>query len=408
MPHDLRDPDILIEDLERDPYPTYARLRVAGPLAWIDALNMWWATRYDDVRAILLDPERFTTAWTGSLIYDTFGSHMLTTEGALHNRYRRATQHAFMTSNIRQRLEAAIEAAADELIEGFAATGEIELRAAFAGRLPIQVILTVFGLPLTSESRMRSWYDSFERALANFAGDPGVRANARRNVAELDMFLDDAIREAGGSRHPGLLDDLVNADPSERLSDGEIKRNLAIIFFGGISTVEGLILNSLWALFQHPEAMAQLRSGRAKPSAAIDETMRWLSPVQSATRHVTRDTEFAGVHLKAGEVVNCMIAAANRDPELFEEPERFDIHRINAERHLGFATGPHMCLGFRLAKAETRIALERLLLRLPGLALDAQRSRAPEGYEFRQPSALHVRWNVTGRDIVQAGRKASP
>jgi len=386
--------DVEVAELEEDPYPAYARLRAQGRLVWVESLNMWYATHYEDVRSILLDSARFTTESAHSTIYDTFGTQMLSAEGAPHSRYRRATQPAFMTSNIRERLEAAIGQAADALIDGFIADGESELRASFASRLPIQVMLSVFGLPAASEPRLRVWYDSFERALANFTGDPAVRAAGKRDVAHFHDFLDEEIGRSPAADRHGLLHDLVAMQAPERLSDGEIKRNMAIIFFGGISTVEAMLLNALWALFQHDEALARVRGDFARLPAAIDETMRWLSPVQSATRHVAFDTDYAGTKLKAGETVNCMLGAANRDPAVFADPDRFDIERHNANRHLGFATGPHMCLGFRLAKAEARIALERLLLRLPGLSLDELRSAAPSGYEFRQPRALHVHWQA--------------
>jgi cytochrome P450 len=384
--------DVSVATLDADPYPVYAALRARGRLVWVRSLNMWYATHYEDVRAILLDSERFTTDSPHSTIRDTFGAQMLSAEGAPHARYRRATQPAFMTSHIRDRLEAAIARAADALVDAFAGAGESELRASFASRLPIQVMLRVFGLPGESEPRLRSWYDSFERALANFTGDPAVRAEGKRDVADFHAFLDDEIARSPIADRQGLLHDLVGAAPAGRLSDGEIKRNMAIIFFGGISTVEALMLNSLWALFRHRAAFDRVRGDGALLPAAIEETMRWLSPVQSATRHVAADTDYAGIRLRAGETVNCMLGAANRDPAVFADPDRFDIERANANRHLGFATGPHLCLGFRLAKAEVRIALETLLRRLPELALDERRDATPRGYEFRQPRALHVRW----------------
>ena len=179
---------------------------------------------------------------------------------------------------------------------------------------------------------------------------------------------------------------------SNRLAADEIKRNLSIILFGGISTVEALILNGLWALFEHPAVLNRLRCDPALLPQVVDEAIRWLSPVQSATRHVVGDCEFAGVHLEAGATVNCMIGAANRDPTVFPDPDRFDIDRPNLRRHLGFATGPHSCVGFNLAKAEARIAIEELLSRLPPFTRIGSESGPVMGYEFRQPAALTIGW----------------
>lgn len=384
---------VTLDELEADPYPAFARLREAEPVSWVAALGMWYATRHADVRAVLLDPTRFTTAWEHSTIYETFGAQMLTTEGETHDRYRMAALQAFMPGNIRARLEPAMEQAAERLVDGFVRDGEAELRAAFASRLPVQSILLAFGMPLEGEPLMRRWYDSFERALANFEGDAAVQAQARSDVAEFHAFLDEAMAAARAGRSgDGLLATLVNAPDTQRLADDEIRRNMSIVFFGGISTVEALLLNSLWALFEHPDAMARVRGDLALLPKAVDETMRWLSPVQSATRHVVRDTELAGARLREGDVLNCMLGAANHDPAVFADPSRFDLDRTNAGAHLGFAMGPHMCLGFRLAKAEARVGLTHLLSRLQDLARDMARSEPPSGYEFRQPRRLTVTW----------------
>lgn len=337
---------IRLEQLDADPYPIFERLRAEEPVSWVPALGMWYVTRHADVREVLLDSGRFTTAWEHSTIFETFGAHMLTTEGAQHDRYRMAALHAFMPGNIRARLEPAMEKAADHLIAGFEAAGEAELRSAFASRLPIQTILLTFGLPLEGEALMRGWYDSFERALANFGGDAAIKSAAARDVAAFHAYLQDAMDRARTlGETDSLLGALVNAPEADRLDDGEIRRNISIIFFGGISTVEALLLNTLWALFEHPQVLDRVRRAPELLAKAIEETMRWQSPVQSATRHLLRDTEVAGVRLSAGDVVNCMLGSANRDPAVFRDPERFDIDRDDVGRHIGFAVGPHMCLG---------------------------------------------------------------
>jgi len=186
---------------------------------------------------------------------------------------------------------------------------------------------------------------------------------------------------------------LVRAPAAERLSNDEIKRNLSIIFFGGISTVEALLLNCLWALFEHPEALERVQGDHGVLPQAIEETMRWMSPVQSATRHVTAAFEWRGIEFAAHETVNCMLGAANRDPSIFSAPDRFNLDRENCRRHLGFATGAHACLGSHLAKTEVRIGLATLLGRLENMRLHRLESESPRGYEFRQPRKLTVSWD---------------
>jgi cytochrome P450 len=384
--------EITLKELERDPYPAFERLRRFEPISWIAVLNMWYVVGYEDVRNALLDTSRLTTESHRSTILDTFGSHILTTEGAAHERYRQALRHPFTPAYIRTQLEGAIAAAAGALIDGFEHLGHADIRSVFASRLPIQVILLVCGLPAAAEPQMRRWYDSFEAALANFTGDDTIRAAARRSVAEFHALLDAAIRSPTTVNESSLLARLIFAPATERLSDDEIKRNLSIVFFGGISTVEALLLNNLWALFEHPAILQGVLSDLALLPQLIEETMRWLSPVQSATRHVVAPFEWQGIEFAAHDTVNCMLGAANRDPSVFADPERFDPYRANSRRHLGFASGAHACLGSHLAKAEVRIGLEILLSRLGDLRLDGSRSEPPSGYEFRQSRRMTVSW----------------
>jgi cytochrome P450 len=354
---------------------------------------MWYLVGYEDVCTALLDTSRLTTESARSTILDTFGAHILTTEGAMHERYRQALRHPFTPVFIRKHLEAAIAAAARALIDEFETRGQADVRAVFASRLPIQVILLVCGLPAEAEPQMRRWYDSFEAALANFTGDEQIRATARRSVAEFHSLLDGAIDSTISVDDNSLLARLVQAPASERLSNDEIKRNLSIVFFGGISTVEALLLNSLWALFEHPDVLQRVQSDLALLPQLIEETMRWLSPVQSATRHVVIPFEWQGIKFASHDTVNCMLGAANRDPSVFADPDRFDLDRANSRRHLGFATGAHACLGSHLAKAEVQIGLKALLGRLHNLRVERSLTEAPSGYEFRQSRRLTLSWD---------------
>ena len=385
--------EITLAELNRDPYPAFERLRQYEPISWIAALNMWYVVGYEDVRTALLDTSRLTTESAQSTILDTFGLHILTTEGAMHERYRQALRHPFTPGFIRTHLEAAMAAAATTLIEEFEPQGQADLRSVFASRLPIQVILMVCGLPAEAEPQMRRWYDSFEAALANFIGDHEIRASARRGVAEFHALLDAAISSPATLNKNSLLARLVSAPVKQRLCDDEIKRNLSIVFFGGISTVEALLLNSLWALFEHPDVLQRVQADFALLPQLIEETMRWMSPVQSATRHVITPFEWQGIEFASHDTVNCMLGAANRDPSVFTNPDRFDLDRANSRRHLGFATGTHACLGSHLAKAEAHIALQALLGRLGNLRLERSLTEPPSGYEFRQPRRLTLCWD---------------
>jgi len=383
--------DVSLAEIEADPYAVFARCRCKAPIVWVEPLLMWWALNYADVQAILAAPAAFTTRFETSNIYKTFGAHMLTSEGDEQERFKTPFRSAFAPAAVRRAFEPAVRDTAHSLIAGFAGRGQAELRAELASRLPVLIILAVFGMEASAEADVRAWYDSFERGLANFTGDTAVAEAAECNVVRFHDRLQaqiDAVRWTDGA---DLLSQVVNSTTG-KLTDEEIRRNAAIIFFGGISTVEALILNTLYALGSHPEALAAVRADTSRIGAAIEETARWLSPVQSATRHVVRDIEVSGVQMKAGDTVNCMLGAANRDPAVFAEPDRYWPDRTDVRKHIAFASGPHFCLGSHLARLEAKVAIEALLSLCPDLCIDAD--VRIEGYEFRQPKQLQASWPV--------------
>lgn len=379
--------------LDADPYPILEALRTAEPVSWVDCLGMWYVTRHADVRAILFDA-RLGNDSPHSPVRDTFGMQMLSTDGAGHLRLRGAAQPSFAPSLLRSRLEPAVREAARALVADLRPANAAELRETFARRLPVLSALILCGLDLRHESSMRRWYDVFGEALENFAQEGPVRERAAVAVAELHALLRAALHASAAT--PSLLTDLAAGRDGVRLDDDEIIRNLSIILFGGISTVEALILTTLWSLAMHPEVLAAVRADHALIPAAIDEAIRWHGPVQSATRHVHEaGVTCHGVEFRRGEVVNAMLGAANRDPAVFADPERFRIQRPNIAQHLGFATGVHACLGFRVARMEATLALEEMLAGLAGFTVDLARSPAPRGFEFHQPLELHASWEST-------------
>ena len=379
--------------LSADPYPTYAALRELAPVAWIPALNMYWVTRYNDVRSVLLDTDHFTTGTSASLIFDIFGEHMLTTEGRTHKRYRNAKLNgAFMPASLRNTYQDKIERRIGQLLGTIMGDGQIELRTTLASRLPVLSMIDIFGLTDDWEPKFRGWYDAFEAALSNHSNDPKIRIRAKTCAQEFHADFQTEIDARKANRRPGLLHDFLDDRAEGRLTDEEIRRNALIILFGGISTVEAVILNSLWALLTHPQALSLVLEDNSLLDATFHETVRWLAPVQSATRHAVRDVVIAGIEIPAGATVNCMLGSANRDAAVFKHPEDYDISRRNARDHLGFATGPHHCLGRHLAQLQMRLALDFLLTNTKNLRL-VSAGHGPRGHEFRQPASLCVKWD---------------
>lgn len=384
---------ITLDELDADPYPAYRRLREQEPVSWIAALGMYFVTRYEDVQTVLRDTGTYVVGTENSTLMDTLGEHMLTTEGELHDLYKNPLLPSFRTGAIRDAMEAAIAGHVESLIDGFVADGYVELRSAFARRLPVLSILSLFGLPADDEPLLRQCYDTFERSLTNFSHEERIRADARRASATFHEWFQAHLEVKRGQGDGKLLSQMLSIDTPRRLRDEEIRRNASIIFFGGISTVEALILNTLYALNAHPQWARRIAEEPRMLPKALSEVMRWLSPVQSATRHVQRDTQLGGVELRAGDTVNCMLGAANHDPAMFPDPERFDLDRGNLQRHFGFALGAHHCLGLHLARIEAEIAIAQLMRRLPGYRFDPVHPVEVRGYEFRQPQSLHLSWD---------------
>lgn len=376
--------------LDRDPYPILARLRAEAPVAWVEPAGMWFVTRYDDVVEVLRDPVRFTTDAARSTIRDTFGSQMLSAEGEEQRRYKTATAAPFTARAVREQAGPAIESIVARLLDPVEPRGHADLRLELAAPLALETVAVVLGIPARYHPAIREWYDAFAAALANFTWDPELRRRGREAVAAFRAAVGPLLADPRSA--PGLLGALAAADP-RLLTDDEILRNALIILFGGIETTEAMILNGAWALLTHPAALEEVRLRPDLLPAALEEAMRWEPAVQTCTRHATGDTTVRGVPIAAGDTVQCMLGGANRDPEVFVDPDRFDIHRANADLHVSFGTGRHFCLGAALARLEARTALAALLARCPGLALDPS-APPPSGAEFRKPTSLPVVWRI--------------
>ncbi len=378
---------ISLGQLDRDPNRVYAELRRNEPVSWVSCTGSWFLTRHRDILQVLRDAERFTVADPNSLLSIIFGKQILSIDGNEHRRQRLALNPSFTPKALRETLTHKITGRAESLIGKLTHSHVIELRSSFASRYPVQNILDFFGIADRLEPSMRQWYDSFEKALSNFKHDPAIEAHAKKNVGH---FMDMLQQQLAGENHSEFLTVLSSiAD----MSTEDTCRNALTIFFGGISTVEALILNATWSLCADKHLMQRVLDDRSLIKPLLEETMRWASPVQSSIRIATENTAINGIAIAKGDRVACMLGAANRDPELWENPDDFDIDRRNLARHIGFSSGSHFCLGSHLARLEAEIAIDLLLETLPGLSFNPELASAITGYEFRQPRELHLVWD---------------
>ena len=386
---------VTLEDLERDPYPIYERLRAQEPVSWIPAVRLRLVTRWDDVYFVDHHPELFTGATDPSTLNRTMGMNMLGSEGPAHDRVRRVVEAPFRPREVEARAGGAFVKMADELLDGFAAHGEADLLHAFCEPFSVLSLRFMLGLDAIPVEDLARWNAGIMVGLANFEADPAKDLVGRGAAAEartaIEPILDRVEHEPDGS----VLSTMVHAlPPGGRLSRDEIVSNTLLMLSGGLQEPRDVIALVLWALLMHPTQHAEVLADPdrlLKP--AIEETMRCFAPVGTSTRQTTQQTTLAGIDLPAGELVAAVLSSANRDERRFTDPARFDIHRKEGA-HLAFSTGDHFCLGAWLGRFQAKTALVRVFDRLPNLRLDADRRVVISGWEFRAPHALDVRWNA--------------
>ena len=375
-----------LEELEGDPHPLLAALRDTEPVSWVPALECWLVTRHDlalqvirDAATYTVDDPRFST---GRVI----GASMLSLDGDAHARHRAPFASPFRPLAVRDRFAELVQAEARRLIDALAPAGNAELRRSLAGPLAAYAMTTALGLESEEVAAVLEWYDAIVGAVTEITAGSDVPPAGEDAFQSLRDRLLEVIRS--GDR-ASLL---AAAAAETELSDDEIVSNAAVLLFGGIETTEGMITNAALALLARPEELARARRDPVLLNTAIEESLRLEPAAAVVDRYAVTDVELAGVAIRHGDLVRVSIAAANRDSVVFADPDRFDLERTNAGRHLAFAHGPHVCVGVHLARLEARTALSVLFDRLPGLRLDPARPAAVRGLVFRKPPALHVVW----------------
>jgi cytochrome P450 len=381
---------VTLAELESDPYPIYKRLRDDAPVAYVDAVGLWLATRWDDVTYIDKTPDLFTGETEPSTLNRTFGKNLLGSEGAYHARIRSIIYPAFRVQAIGHYPDEVISPIADELIDGFAGRGEVEFVSEFAEPLSTKVVKRTLGLGDIEDHTLRRWFVELATGAANFEGDPDKQVIADRASQEVNETIQPVLDRLESEPNDTVLSNMIHSEvDGERLTREEIQSNLKVMIVGGLQAGTDLIALSLWALLSHPEQADEVTANPELISKAIEEGARWHSPVGTSTRQTTRDTELGGVKLEKGALVAAVLASANRDERQWTDPDHFDIHRREGA-HLAFATGPHLCIGARLGRYEARTSWRILFERLRNLRLDTDRPIEISGWEFRSPHHLHL------------------
>lgn len=385
---------ITVEDLESDPYPVYKRLRDEAPVCEVESVGLWLVTRWDDVEEVDVNPDVFTGETDPSTLNRTFGKNMLGSEGTYHSRIRTIIEPAFRPGAVRPYASEVIEPIANELIDAFADRGEVELMHDFAEPLSVRTLQQVLGLGEVPVDTLMRWFEQLGIGASNFEFDPEKQAVADAASAEVNATVTDMLAHLRGAPDDSILSRMLHSEvDGEVLTDEEICSNLKVMIVGGMQEPGDLVGIAMWALLSHAEQADAVRADANLVKPAVEESLRWQSPVGTSTRQTTRPTTLAGVDLEEGALVAAVVASANRDERHWPDPDRFDIRRKDGA-NLAFAIGSHHCVGAWLARYESRAAVRLLLERLPGLRLDPERPIELRGWEFRRPMHLHLRWDA--------------
>ena len=376
---------VTVDELTADPHPRLAQLRAREPVSWLPALDGWLVTRHDLALRVLRDAGTFTIDDPRFSTGRVVGRSMLTSEGREHARHRDPFAPPFRRDAIHDRFTTLVATEVDRLIDALA-DGRAELRRSFAGPLAAAVVASALGLEHLGTGTILRWYDAIVGSVSAIsAGEPATPAGAVAAARLRESVAEALDRDTGGSL-------LAACEAGGGLTRPEVISNAAVLLFGGIETTEGMIVNAVTHLLAHPDQRAVVEVDRGVLPSAIEESLRLEPAAAVVDRYATRDARIGEAEIRRGDLVSVSVAGANRDPAVFVEPARFDVRRRNAGRQIAFARGPHVCIGMHLARLEARIALARLLERLPGLGLDPTEPVAARGLVFRKPPALLVRW----------------
>jgi len=387
-----------------NPYPLYRALRERERVYWDPFLHAWVVTGYAEVLTVLQDfsaertptPEQLHRMGVASLapIAQVMVKQMLFLDGAAHQRLRRLCSVAFTPRRV-DRLRSHIESIANRLIDRVIDTGHLDLIGDFAAPLPAIVSAELLGVPTADHPQLKDWSSDFAEMLGNFQHNPDRAGRVLRSLESMIDYFRAAIHEQRETPREGLLSSLLTAEvDGSRLTEEEVIANTIVTMVGGQETTTNLIGNGFLALLRQPEQLAQLRDDPSIVGSATEELLRYDSPSQHTGRLVPEDCELGGKTLRKRDAVMAVMAAGNRDPERFPDPDRLDLRRPD-NRHLAFGWAAHFCFGAPLARIEGQIAFNTLLRRLRNVALAPQTLTWRENLGLRGLKSLMVSFDRT-------------
>ena len=374
--------DLLTPERVADPYPVFAELRSRQPVFYNEHYRAWFIHRHHDLLAALKDPrfssDRIRPVFEHKLTesqrreraptYRILGEWMVFRDPPDHTRLRKLVSRAFTPRAISEWRPRIIEVT-DSLIADVAPRGRMDVISDFAYPLPAVVIAEMMGVPASDRDLFKGWSDDLMVLVFGARGVEGRRRRAQNGLLELSEYLGGLVRRFRAAPAENLIHTLIRAqEGDDTLTDDEIVGTCILLLFGGHETTTNLIGNGLHALLAHPDQLERLRTNHDGEylRAATEEILRFDGPSKMQVRMAASDVDVGDQMIRRHEMVYLVQAAANRDPDVFADPDRFDLER-NPSDHLGFGFGLHYCLGAAVARLEGSIALDALVRRLPDL-----------------------------------------
>lgn len=405
-----REPDLFGPEANKTWFETYRQMREQAPVYRVPGSSLYVLTRYDDVAMVVRDSDRFSNqpekhggeplllCPEANAIYRERGwpkAFPLSQDPPEHKRFRALVNHFFTGA----KLEAArplIERHVNQLIDALPSGGDVEFIAAFAEPLPAAVITDLLGLPHEDKEDLKRW--SFAWAL------PFARGLSREQEiwvaeqgVEFQQYLKGHVDARRAAPRDDIISELAHAGLGDRaLDDGEIVTMIDHLYIGGNETTAYALASALWLMLRDRAVYEALCADPSRIKGFVEEVLRLESPTQGLYRTATRDTEIRGVPIPRGATIHMRFAAANRDPEVFEEPDCIRFDRPNAMRHMAFSQAEHHCPGSGLSRLEMQIAIDAIIKRLPNLRL-AQAPYAVEhqpGFVLRALKELHIAFDA--------------
>jgi pimeloyl-[acyl-carrier protein] synthase len=406
----LLDPAVLA-----NPYPLFRRLRSEDPVHWDAFLHAWVVTRYPEVLEVLHTyaadrtptPEQLAAMGLAQMapLAQLMVKQMLFMDASAHTRLRGLASQAFTPARI-EILRTHIQEIVEHLLDAVADGGSMDVIADLAEPLPAIVTAEMLGLPVEHRHRLKAWSANFAEMLGNFQHNPDHSGRMLQTVEEMTAYFREAVQEI--KRHPreGLIHSLLSAEmDGDRLSEEEVVANTIITMVGGQETTTNLIGNGVLTLLRHPEQMKKLRADSSLTASAVEEMLRFESPSQHTARLAPSDRQLGGKQIRKRQAVIAVMAAANRDPERFPEPDRFDVARTD-NRHLAFGYAAHFCFGAPLARMEGQVAFAALLRRFDNIQLVPQDLIWRTNLGLRGLTSLKVNFEVSkSSDAPSVGEK---